>query len=168
MSCYTGPKTQRPVRQVQKDTVQTRLTSCRPHSVEYKNYSLSNIIKIALDNRPFFEDTSRRDHRCGRKRAVKRAHPFAFHLRGTKYVITFFFSRQRSIIFLAWNKRDFLSTVLVVVSRTNRQQLGGSVVCYCLPILPGSCGSDSSLKTNEEEMEGGQKTRTSFLPSLPA
>lgn len=59
-------------------------------------------------------------------------------------------------MFLASHKQDLLlSVVLVVMSRTSRQQLGGSAVCYCLPLLPGSCGPDSSLKTNEEEMSGG-------------
>lgn len=70
--------------------MQTRLTSCRPHSVEYENYPLPNIIKIALDNRLWFEGTPRRDHRCGRTRALSNAHA-PFHLRGTEYVITFFF-----------------------------------------------------------------------------
>lgn len=109
---------------------------------------------------------------CRSRRAVKYAcTPLCFPLAWDKKCNNFFGRGSLSLI-SALPDCYPLPAVVVVSRGIKSLPLAGSVVCYCLPMLPWlravpryKCIFDSSLKTNEEE-EGDNKKRCRY-PRCP-
>lgn len=123
-----------------KPRCKTRLTFYLPYIQQElcSIFLLRLITSLFPPNRLLFESTRRAENdRCSWTRAVKDARtPLRFPLAWDKKNCNNFFGRGSPSSVSTSHDWHLLPALLPVIRGRERLQLAGSVVCYCLPILP--------------------------------